>query len=185
MSEEKTKKRVRKTLTEQIAEKEERIKALRAEAARLKRRASAKERKARTHLLIKYGAELFNALQINIDELLKKENPEQVLQQQIEKQVILHTIGNEILQKTGISAADLIDDPKVNAQFFRFLQQADQLLFAYFPSNADTGKDADIRLSYAPWSHWWRLFKKNEASFPKDGIERWNQAYNNAKKESQ
>ena len=42
MPEEKTKKRVRKTLTEQIAEKEERIKALRAEAARLKRRASAK-----------------------------------------------------------------------------------------------------------------------------------------------
>ena len=133
MSEEKTKKRVRKTLTEQIAEKEERIKALRAEAARLKRRASAKERKARTHLLIKYGAELFNALQINIDDLLKKENSEQVIRQQIEKQVILHTIGNEILQKTGISAADLIADPRVNAQFFRFLQQADQLLFAHFP----------------------------------------------------
>lgn len=184
MSEEKTKTRVRKTLTEQIAEKEERIKALRAEAARLKRRASAKERKARTHLLIKYGAELFNALQINIDDLLKKENSEQVIRQQIEKQVILHTIGNEILQKTGISAADLIADPRVNAQFFRFLQQADQLLFAHFPKNADTGNDANICLSYAPWSHWWILFKKNEASFPKDGLKRWNQFHNNVNNES-
>ena len=184
MSEEKTKKKDRKTLAEQIAEKEERIKALRAEAARLKRRASAKERKIRTHLLIKYGAELFNALQINIDDLLKKENPEQVIRQQIERQVILHTIGNEILQKTGISASDLIADPKENAQFFRFLQQADQLLFAHFPKNADTGNDANICLSYAPWSHWWIRFKKNEASFPKDGLKRWDHAHNNAKPET-
>ena len=160
----KKKARIRKTLEEQLAEKERKILELKAQAKILKRKQSAQKRKARARVLIQLGARwaALNKIE-DVEHLDPSSVPDSsCLHVSIHRRgLFINRVGSSILDRCGIDSNEKIDamsDEELE-KFLRFLRKILPSIFRY-----RNWKDGDIGSYWSYWDDAWELFCK----YPED-----------------
>ena len=165
----KKKARIRRTLEEQLAEKERKILELKAQAKILKRKQSAQKRKARARVLIQLGARWAAANKLeNVEHLDPSSVPDSSFLHAPKEDPVskrrnrfIQGVGVLLLCRCGINSNEKLDamSDEEQKKFFRFIKKVEASMLRY-----QNWKDGDTG-SY--WSHWdgaWESFCK----YPED-----------------
>lgn len=163
------KKRIRKTLEEKLSEKEEQIQRLKAQAAILKRKQSAKRRKARARVLIQLGARWAAANKIeDVEHLDPASIPDSSFLPTPKadpatdrRRLFIKKVGENMLARSGIDSNAKVDamSDEDQEKFLRFLSKMQASMLRY--KNWTDGETGSF------WGYWddsWKLF----CTYPED-----------------